>query len=280
MKHNKRRSTGIMYELLLREVSSALIEGDQKSADTAADLLRRHFSKGSELYRELRLFNALVRTSAVSSSTAHTILDEARSLAKSIDRAKLDKEKSVLIHEVNRKVAKESFYSRRVPDYRMYATIQTLLNDWRQPNVDNLTRRAEFEGKVREWLISERIDPSVEAHLDPDVDPLVLRIMTEKVEEKIRGSLSPGQVDLLEAYILQEGAQDVDDLACRLASIKDEALDLLEEYLAEESNEVLNEKSERIKEDIETLPTTGVDDEILGRYLTVVNLIETLQEGA
>lgn len=280
MKHNKRRSTGIMYELLLREVSSSLIEGDQSSADTAASLLRQHFTKGSELYRELRLFNALVRTSAVSSNTAQTILDEARQLAKSIDRDKLDREKSALIRDVNRKLTKESFYSRRVPDYRMYATIQTLLNDWRRPSVDNLTRRAEFETKIRDWLLTERIDPSVEAHIDPDVDPLVVRIMSEKVEEKLKGTLSPAQADLLKSYVLQEGQEDVEALSERLSHIKDEALDLLEGYLTEEKNQILDEKSHRIKEDIKSLPTADLDDEALSRYLTVVNLIETLQEGA
>ena len=34
LKHNKKRNVGIIYELMLRHVSSKLIEGDEKAASS------------------------------------------------------------------------------------------------------------------------------------------------------------------------------------------------------------------------------------------------------
>ena len=58
-KHNKKRNIGIIYELLLRHMSHALIEGNKKQIKEATNIIERRFNKKSELYKEFRLFNAL-----------------------------------------------------------------------------------------------------------------------------------------------------------------------------------------------------------------------------
>ena len=61
MKHNKKRNVGIIYELLLKHISTKLLEGNKKDAKIATRLIEKHFKKGTELYKEFRLFNALVK---------------------------------------------------------------------------------------------------------------------------------------------------------------------------------------------------------------------------
>ena len=68
--HNKRRNAGLLYEFLVRTISQALVEGNQKKSSTALKILRRHFKPGTELHKEFRLINALVRSTVSSESVA------------------------------------------------------------------------------------------------------------------------------------------------------------------------------------------------------------------
>ena len=55
MKHNKKRNVGIVYELLLKHISTKLLEGNKKEAKIATRLIEKHFKKGTELRSEERL---------------------------------------------------------------------------------------------------------------------------------------------------------------------------------------------------------------------------------
>ena len=72
--HNKKRNVGIIYEQLINYTSQSLVEGRKKDADNAMSIIRRNFKKGTELYKEFRLFNALVKTSVPSAALATRIL--------------------------------------------------------------------------------------------------------------------------------------------------------------------------------------------------------------
>ena len=55
MKHNKKRNVGIVYELLLKHISTKLLEGNKKEAKIATRLIEKHFKKGTELYKSALL---------------------------------------------------------------------------------------------------------------------------------------------------------------------------------------------------------------------------------
>ena len=80
--HNKKRNVGIIYELLLRSVSDALIEGKTKKAQNTLDIIQKRFDKSTELYKEFRLFNALAKSTVSNSAIAAAILNEAKSAAR------------------------------------------------------------------------------------------------------------------------------------------------------------------------------------------------------
>ena len=80
--HNKKRNVGIIYELLLRNISSTLIENNRNNADKTLKLIETYFDKSTEIYKEFRLFNALVKSTVSDSAIAAAILTEAKSAAK------------------------------------------------------------------------------------------------------------------------------------------------------------------------------------------------------
>lgn len=126
--HNKKRNVGIVYELLLRAVSAYLIEGNKSKAQIALDIVSRRFGKDTELFKEFRLFNALAKTRVSDSAISAVILTESKAAARRIDFTKLDREKSLLIKDINHMLNDGMFFHRRISNYRDLATIQVALN--------------------------------------------------------------------------------------------------------------------------------------------------------
>ena len=81
-KHNKKRNVGLIYELFLKHMSNCLVDGDIASLKIATKILEKRFAKGTELYKEFRLFNALAKTTASDTHIVASILTEAKSATK------------------------------------------------------------------------------------------------------------------------------------------------------------------------------------------------------
>ena len=112
-KHNKKRNVGLLYEQLMRFTSNCIMEKNQPRAKKAIDILCRHFKPGTELYREFRLFNALVDSRVSSRDIARRIIDESKKACMQHDSHRLRKEKSKLIKEINHELACSDFYNQK-----------------------------------------------------------------------------------------------------------------------------------------------------------------------
>ena len=156
IQHNKKRNVGIIYELLLRAVSAAIVENDKKRAQLALDIIEKYYDRKTELYKEYRLFNALIKSTVSDTPVAAAVLSEAKSAARRSDHKKLDYEKSLLIREINHNLQDDNFYQRRIPDYRLYATVQNLINEWSAGDTSDLTKMVMLEGQVVQWLLKEK----------------------------------------------------------------------------------------------------------------------------
>ena len=151
--HNKKRNVGIIYELLLRHISDSLVSDDKKSAQKALRIIEKRFKKGSEIYKEFRLFNALANATVSNSAVAAAILTEARQAARRLNPSLLDREKSILIKEINHNLNDEMFYHRRIPRYREFGNIQMALDEWRKVDSSDLTKLISLEANLsdRDW---------------------------------------------------------------------------------------------------------------------------------
>ena len=77
IKHNKKRNVGIIYELLLRYISSSLVESNKQAAKKGLTIIEKRFNKNTELYKEFRIFNALAKTTVSGTHVSAAILQEA-----------------------------------------------------------------------------------------------------------------------------------------------------------------------------------------------------------
>lgn len=280
--HNKKRNVGIVYELLLNYVSNSIVEGRVKDVKKATKIIEKRFAKGTELYKEFRLFNALAKTTASDTHIVASILSEAKLAARNCNSKSLDREKSSLIKDINYKLNDKDFYYRSVSNYRDYATIQQLLNEWRKKDTQNLQRLIEFEKKVGELLLTEKKKYSIDtekARLDASKsDKLVLKLMTEKLNKKYSSELSSDEKDIIKNYVFYYD-ENQEYLKEYLSNRKDSALVLLENFEDVENNKILVEKVDKVRQKIEDLNVKKINDNTVIKFLTITKLINELKRS-
>ena len=273
--HNKKRNVGLIYEQLIRYISKNLIEGNNEEAQKAVDIMKRNFASNTELYKEFRLFNAMIKTTVPTQSIANRIVEEARKGAVSHNAARLDMEKSVLIKEINKGLKIESLFNIRVPEYTQYATVQTLLNDWRSKNEAPPERIAIYESKVIDLLLQEKKGQKLQK--TSGVNNLTVDLMTEKLNRKWGEKLTTEQMSLLRNFMAAETEGRSAKISVDLDKIKKACQFALDEFKQVNRNAILNEKIEPVKKVILELSTADHTEENITKFLTVSKLVEELR---
>lgn len=269
-KHNKKRNVGVIHEQLVRYVGNAIISGDEKAAKDAVGIITKHFKNGSELHREFKLFNALVNIPTGNKEIAVLVINEAKNAAKSHNKAKLTNEKSSLIKDINYQLSEERFYDIRVPHYKLYATVQSLLESWRGSLVLEINQLASYEHSLVEWLSRKEV---VQEQKEENYDPLVYRIMLKKFQEKYSKTLLPNQRKIVETALVK-GPSSMDK---ELENARKEALDSLVEFKNNCDNQVLLEKIEKVIDNINNFKTSD-NTTNLSRTLQLLELVSELKE--
>ena len=205
-KHNKKRNVGIVYEQLLRFISEKIINDQQGRSKKAVNILERRFNKNTELYKEFRLINALVNSNVSGTHIAAGILAEAKNAVRRIDQKKLMKEKSLLIKDINYELKENNFFNKRIINFKDYATVQILINEWTKHDKADLTKQIQYEKLVVEHLVREKnIVPIIGE--DSRSDKLVFKLMSEKINKKYGKNLNSEQKDIIRNYAVYSNDQ-------------------------------------------------------------------------
>ena len=277
--HNKKRNVGIIYEQLITDVSKALVEKNQKRAAKSVQLLKKHFAKGTELYKEFRLFNAMLKTTVKSDALASRIVSESKAAALSHNHQRLNEEKSNLIREINYSYGKD-FYKTPVKNYKMLATIQGLLNDWRNPKFD-VQQRIMYETKIHEWLLAEKVSTDLSTLKTPNVNDLTVKIMRETFNKKFGDILNDSQRSLLKCLVFEGELDDStkQEVVNLMTEQKKNALNLVRDYEKQCESSHVKEKIPKAIKLLENLNVQDVSDSNIAKCLTVTRLCDELLEN-
>lgn len=279
-KHNKKRNIGIIYELLLRQISHSLIENDVKKVKKVTAIIEKRLNKNTELFKEFRLVNALINTSVKNTEAAAAILSEAKDACRRSNESEIDREKSRLIRDINHNINDKSFYYRSIPNYVDYANVQNLLNEWQKKDRSNLKKMAELEGRVIDILLKEKINKDIyEEKKDLDnsnSDKLVMKIMTEKINQKY-GDMSEDQKSIIKNYALYNNVENNSKLTKFLHEQKKKCIRQLEMFESINKNSFVQTKIKDVKEKVISLNENSVNDDTIIRFMTVSKLINELK---
>lgn len=267
--HNKKRNIGIIYEQIINYVCNRLLEEDKNNAEAAINIIKKHFTESSQLRKEYKLFKALSETQGVSGQLATQIITEAKKACNHMfDNKILEEEKSYLIKDLNYSFGKGVIFEEKVTHYRKYATIQTLLNEWRSNN-SSFDKTTTYEIKLHESLTQEKIIE--ENNFVPQkVDKLTYKIMNEMFDKKYKSQLNDTQKEIIGLYIKDNNEK----LTQKYQAVKESCDFLLENYVKKCNNEILKDKYLSVKSNINNLDVNDTTKENLQKFLTIGRLKE------
>ena len=269
-KHNKKRNVGLLHEQLIRHASRMTVEGKSEKASKTVDVVSAHFKKGSELMKEFRLFSSLIHTRVESKELAMRIIDESRRACTDHNATQLRKEKSHLIRDINHHLNEASFYNQRVDNYKTFATVQALLNEWRGASRLSPKEIVSYESRLVDHLTRPGKDEKLER--TGQADPLILNIMIEKFNKKYSKSLSEDQRKILE-YRLMNKSQEAIDL---MNSVKNKTLASIETFYESVDNDYLKKKKKILVERVSSFQPDETDDSV-AKALSLANLLSELE---
>ena len=203
IKHSKYKNTGILFELLVRQITADTLKGGNSPA---IDILKEYFVK-SELSREYRLYESILKSKVLSESHAQIYIDTTLNNAKHLNKGILKKQKYNLINEIKQHYDLVTFFGSQISDYKTLASIYTLIesNSISSPDnkqvITNKINLLEHLTKKEQPLLDKKENVLQEfTTYDKDLRSLTYRILLEKFNDKY-DSLSQEQKQVLKEYI-------------------------------------------------------------------------------
>lgn len=204
IKHSKFKNTGILFELLVRQVTADTLNSTESSA---LGIIKKYFSKG-ELNKELKLYESLTKNTHLIESRASLLLQTLLESSKKLNRTTLKRERYNLIKEIKESYDTQEFFSHKIPHYKAYAAFYTLVEAENTQEILNTSQIVSNKVTLLEHLCASKVNESqikqgvIEEFKTYDKDT---RILTYKVLlEKFNGkydSLLPSQKEILKEFI-------------------------------------------------------------------------------
>ena len=203
IKHSKFKNTGILFELLVRQITADTLKGGDSPA---IDILKEYFVK-TELGREYKLYESILKSQTLNEGRANILISTILENSKKYNRSALRKQKYNLINEIKRHYSLESFFGAKVKNYKEIASIYTLIESYNYkevPNIDQINNnkitllefltQSETSIKEKDSVIREY------STYDKDLRTLTYKILLEKFNDKYDG-LSMDQKEILKEFI-------------------------------------------------------------------------------
>ena len=203
VKHSKYKNTGILFELLVRQITSDTLSGvDSK----AATILKKHFVK-TELGKEYKLYETLLNNIKLSEGKADIIISTLLESAKYLNKSALRRQKYNLIKEIKANYDVDEFFKTKLPNYKTQAAFYTLLEMYDGINQPEANQVISNKLILLEHLTSAPLTTVAKDTLmeefksyDKDIRMLTYRALLEKFNSKY-ANLNEGQKSVLKEYI-------------------------------------------------------------------------------
>lgn len=270
-RHNKKRNTAFVYEALIREGTSAILQKDESRCNKVVAIIKKHFKDGSILKKDLDCYKSLYENENMTELDSARIIREARAQKRMIDPNGLFKAQTGLIHDINKEV-EPSVFNNFVPNYKSLANIYQMFSDSTNPK----------DAVLLENLVIQNMTKKTEQQEQQQVDNLVINTFVTKFNEKYDTELFEEQKTLLNLYI-----QSFVDNSLEFKSFLNEEISRLKSELekAKLQNHISNDeemfkKANQVLLRLESFKKTEINDSMLLTVLKVQSLIrETSSDG-
>ena len=281
-KHNKKRNIGLISEFFSRYIAEAFIDGRHDDIAKARKIWEKHVHSKSAIHEELQIFNALHESNLKSKEIAFSLIDKAKAVCKKQSQKRLDEEKSNLLNEVSAVLGDKNFFERSISDYKIYASVQVLMNAWRGTGFKgSISDMAHLEEVILEHVVSKKQKPNIDVSelTSEEVNGLVVKIMTEKFNAKYNGLLNEEQKSIVNLYVLsQKDDENKSKLNKLLEGLKTGTLKALKSpVMLEQLDRNIKNKLIDVVSLLENSDIANTTEDTITFYMSVAKLKEELE---
>jgi hypothetical protein len=270
-KHNKKRNTAFLYEVLVLEATKATIEEDKVRVQECISILKEFFKKGSVLKSDLMLYTSITESSSLTRETAQRVLQLVSESRNKIDQSQLDRVQTKLIHEINRRLG-SSVFSNFVPHYKTLATISQILS----PNTAPKSRAV-----LEEQMVATMVQGTIEEAKMKSIDTLALKTFIKEFNQQYSSTLHEEQRQLLSHFVssyADDGLQLVHYLNEELGRLKGKIGELKEDKDIANDADML-QKVEEINNLLEGVSKNPKEQDKLLTILKVQNFLRAAEDA-
>ena len=281
VKHSKYKNTGILFELLVRQITTDTLDGKDSPAK---DILKKYFVK-SELGREYKLYETLLKRTSLTEGKANVVVDTLIESSKTLNRGAIKRQKYNLINEIQKHYNLNEFFNHKLPNYKMFAAFYTLTEIANAQNtidpdqtitnkvtiLEHLTAAKIAESKVRDEVMGEF------ENADKDVRFLAYKMVLENFNTKYN-DLHPRQKEILKEFItsVDNKPRLKEFYTAKVVEIKEELAALNAKTKNEVTKIKINEIINIIQVPAKTAKITDNDLVDLLQYYDLINELETV----
>ena len=201
LKHSKYKNTGILFEMLVRKLTSETLSSDKS---ITIDIIKKYFSKNTELTKELQLYNALVKEQFKSEGRAIDYINNVKTAYKKLNQSTLRRQRYNLVKEISENFVFENMSKIHITNYKALASIYMLFEYDATATTKQLL---ECKNVILDHMLLtdrkiEEIDPVIESFSKQEkaMRLLTYKLMIDKFNTRYSG-LNESQKQLLNKYI-------------------------------------------------------------------------------
>tara|TARA_B100001057_G_scaffold498194_1_gene604463 strand:- start:301 stop:1161 length:861 start_codon:yes stop_codon:yes gene_type:complete len=202
IKHSKYKNTGILFELLVRQITADTLKGGDSPA---IDILKEYFINTS-LGREYKIYESVLKSKVLTESKATLVINTILEASTRFNRKSVKKQKYNLINEIKKHYSLESFFGSKISNYKEIAAIYTLIESFHNEKL-NLDQITDSKIIILEHLTKKEISKDKKQTVleefstyDKDIRTLTYKVLLEKFNDKY-DSLTNDQKQVLKEYI-------------------------------------------------------------------------------
>jgi len=280
IKHSKYKNTGLIFELLVKQIAADTLS---KRDSPALTVLRKFYTGNTTLVREFKLYDFVLKNKGVGPKKAESILSTIVEISRKLDANQLKKQKYELIKELKSHYDLEEFFSIKVESYKPLAALYCLMEaqnaaglvdldvfvDNKTTILEHLTQSKSADGQVKNALIEEY------SKYDKDLRLLTYKILLEKFNNQYK-DLLPEQKNILKEFIVSVNS------STRLRNVVNEEMTKLQTQISKLKNNITDKvvkiKLEEIQKAIVPVKNTQkVDDNHLVSLMQYYELVNELR---
>jgi len=203
IKHSKYKNTGILFELLVRQITADTLKGDDSPA---IDLLKKYFVK-SELGREYKLYESILKSKVINESRATLFINTALDNSKRFNKTSLKKQKYNLINEIKNHYDLDTFFGAKIKNYKELAALYTLIEGVNAEKSTDTKQLVNNKITLLEFLTKKEVSTKQKDIVlnefktyDKDTRILTYKVLLENFNDKY-DNLSSDQKQVLKEFI-------------------------------------------------------------------------------